>query len=226
MGKIGLALAVALLFATPAHAENTGSWQVYISQASARFGVPEDWIVRVMRAESSGQTILGGRPIRSPKGAMGLMQLMPATWNDMRISLSLGANPDDPRDNIIAGTAYLRLMFDRFGYPGCIAAYNTGPGNYTAYLAGRRSLPRETIAYVASIAGTARIAHSGTNMASDTPIVPPINPRMAGLFYAVSHVDSGAIALEARAITTESSIPISRTSALFAVRNDPSGNAR
>ena len=43
---------------------------------------------------------------------MGLVQLMPATWMDMRARLSLGSNPDDPRDNILAGTFFLRLMYD------------------------------------------------------------------------------------------------------------------
>ncbi|GLV24727.1 hypothetical protein TomTYG45_11670 [Sphingobium sp. TomTYG45] len=69
-----------------------------------------------MRAESGGQTRWNGRPIRSSAGAMGLMQLMPATWKEMRVRLGLGNDPDQPRDNILAGTFYLRLMHDRFGY--------------------------------------------------------------------------------------------------------------
>lgn len=104
-----------------------------------------------MRAESDGHTQLAGRPIRSPKGAIGLMQLMPATWASMRAALGLGDNPDDPRDNILAGTYYLRLMYDRFGYPGCFAAYNAGPGRYAAWLAGTASLPRETVAYIGMV---------------------------------------------------------------------------
>ena len=109
-----------------------------------------------MRAESAGQTELGGHPIRSPKGAMGLMQLMPVTWDDMRRAYGLGANPDDPRDNILAGAAYLRLMYDRFGYPGLFGAYNAGPERYAAYLAGKQRLPGETIAYLGTVAGTAK----------------------------------------------------------------------
>src|SRR3546814_13425104 len=66
---------------------------------------------------------LNGRPIRSRAGAMGLMQLMPATWADMRARVGLGRNPDDPRDNILAATFCLRLMYDRFGYPGLFGAY-------------------------------------------------------------------------------------------------------
>lgn len=84
---------------------------------------------------------------------MGLMQLMPGTWAQMRAALRLGADPHDPRDNILAGTAYLRLMYDRFGYPGLFAAYNAGPARYAVYLANGRKLPGETHAYLASVDG-------------------------------------------------------------------------
>src|SRR3546814_5730962 len=76
-----------------------------------------------MRVESRGDV----RAV-SPKGAMGLMQLMPDTWASLRVRLGLGANPYDPRDNILAGAAYLREMHDRYGSPGFLAAYNAGPG--------------------------------------------------------------------------------------------------
>ena len=142
----------ALLVASPVRAETVATWQPYIAEASQRFGIPESWIMQVMRAESGGRTRQNGRLIRSRVGAMGLMQLMPATWNDMRLRFGLGNNPDDPRDNILAGTAYLRLMADRFGYPGCFAAYNAGPARYAAYVAGRSRLPAETIAYVRTVA--------------------------------------------------------------------------
>jgi hypothetical protein len=115
--------------------------------------MPATWIERVMRAESAGQTILAGRPIRSRAGAIGLMQLMPATWAEMRARLALGPDPDDPRDNILAGTAYLRLMYDRFGYPGLFAAYHAGPARYARHLATGRPLPGETRAYLAQVAG-------------------------------------------------------------------------
>src|SRR3546814_8725016 len=84
------------------------------------------------------------------------MQLMPATWADMRARLGLGRNPDDPRDNILAATFFLRLMYDRFGYPGLFGAYNAGPGAYSAWLAGNRRLPRETVAYLDSVGCTAQ----------------------------------------------------------------------
>jgi len=146
------AIALAIACATPAHAESVATWQPFIREASLRFGIPSQWIERVMRAESGGKTQWKGRPIRSSAGAMGLMQLMPATWADMRMRLGLGSNPDDPRDNILAGTFYLRLMYDRFGYPGMFAAYNAGPRRYAEHLSGGRALPAETVGYLAAVA--------------------------------------------------------------------------
>ncbi|WP_442920201.1 lytic transglycosylase domain-containing protein [Mesorhizobium sp. WSM4935] len=122
----------------------------HISEASHRFGVPAALIRAVMRQESAGDA----RAVSSA-GARGLMQIMPATWDDLRARWSLGADPFDPRDNILAGTAYLRELHDRFGSPGFLAAYNAGPARYEAYLAGR-PLPAETRAYVASLAPLAR----------------------------------------------------------------------
>ncbi|AHE55586.1 lytic transglycosylase domain-containing protein [Sphingomonas sanxanigenens] len=153
------AVTVALLAATPAAADPrrtdpVSRWHAEIAEASARFGVPGAWIERVMRAESGGHTMLDGRPITSRAGAMGLMQLMPATWAAMRAAHGLGGNPHDPHDNILAGTAYLRAMYDRFGYPGLFAAYNAGPGRYAAHLASGRALPTETRAYLAQVSGT------------------------------------------------------------------------
>ena len=153
-----IAIALALGVATPAVAappvpDRVAHWRPQIAEASAWFGVPAIWIERVIRAESGGHTTLDGRPITSRAGAMGLMQLMPATWAEMRAALGLGPNPHNPRDNILAGTAYLRLMYDRFGYPGLFAAYNAGPARYAAARASGHPLPAETGAYLASVAG-------------------------------------------------------------------------
>lgn len=128
-------------------------WRPFVDEASSRFGVPVAWIERVMTQESRGRTAHRGRPITSVKGAMGLMQLMPLTWRTMRAELGLGADPYDPHDNIIAGTAYLRWLYDRFGYPGMFAAYSAGPGRYGEFVARGRSLPGETRRYVAAIVG-------------------------------------------------------------------------
>lgn len=148
-----IVLAAALLPALPARADDVSRWRAPIEEASLRFGIPAAWIERVMDAESAGQTMLAGRPIVSSAGAMGLMQLMPATWAQMRRQLGLGSNPHEPRDNILAGTFYLRLLYDRFGYPGLFAAYNAGPARYAEHLETGRVLPGETRAYVAAIAG-------------------------------------------------------------------------
>lgn len=154
MGALrSLAAALVLLVATPAHADEVERWRPYIAEASTRFGVPAAWIERVMRAESAGMTVLDGMPITSRAGAMGLMQLMPGTWAAMRRALGLGTDPHDPRDNILAGTFYLRLMYDRFGYPGLFAAYNAGPARFAAHLVTGRALPGETRAYLASVGG-------------------------------------------------------------------------
>ena len=154
MAAVRIALAaLALLAASPAEAQSVDRWRPYVAEASARYDVPVEWIERVMRAESGGRTTLDGRPITSHAGAMGLMQLMPGTWADMRARLALGNDPHAPRDNIMAGTYYLRLMYDRFGYPGLFGAYNAGPARYSAYLAGRSGLPSETRAYMMRVAG-------------------------------------------------------------------------
>jgi len=167
MAALRLLHAVVLLaLATPARADAVEQWRPLIAEASIRFGIPAPWIERVIMAESGGRTMHGGRPIRSRAGAIGLMQLMPATWAEMRTRLALGNNPDDPRDNILAGTLYLRLMYDRFGYPGLFGAYNAGPGAYMAYLAGRRALPRETLVYLAAVTGQAVLVRSPNRKAA------------------------------------------------------------
>ena len=183
MAAVRIALAaLALIAASSAGAQSVDRWRPYIAEASARYGVPVDWIERVMRAESGGRTTLNGRPIVSRAGAMGLMQLMPGTWADMRVRLGLGRDPHAPRDNILAGTYYLRLMYDRFGYPGLFGAYNAGPARYSAYLAGRSGLPGETRAYMARIA---------------RPRAPSGASSSAGLFAARSPAITRATAAEA-----------------------------
>jgi hypothetical protein len=117
-----------------------------IAEASRRFGLPTTWIRAVMRAESGGDP----RAV-SPTGAMGLMQIMPATWEELRVRHALGDDPFDPRDNILGGAGYLRDLLDRYGSPGFLAAYNAGPGRYEERRSGR-PLPDETRAYLATLA--------------------------------------------------------------------------
>jgi soluble lytic murein transglycosylase-like protein len=119
----------------------------HIAEASQRFGIPEHWIRVVLRAESAGDV----RAI-STAGAIGLMQVMPDTWAGLRMRYRLGRDPYDPRDNILAGTAYLREMWDRYGtVAAMLAAYNAGPGRYDDHRATGRPLPAETRAYVAAL---------------------------------------------------------------------------
>ncbi|PZV40490.1 lytic transglycosylase domain-containing protein [Mesorhizobium kowhaii] len=121
------------------------NYEAHIAEAARRFRLPLAWIRAVLVAESAGD-----RRATSRKGAMGLMQIVPETWSELRIRYGLGSDPYDPHDNIIAGSAYIRELLDRYGSPGWIAAYNAGPGRYEESLQGRR-LPRETRAYVTAV---------------------------------------------------------------------------
>ena len=118
----------------------------FVAEASQRFNIPGNWIRAVMRIESGGDP----RAV-SPKGAMGLMQIMPKTYAGLRARHHLGPDAYNPRDNILAGAAYLREMLDRYGSPGFLAAYNAGPARYDEHLATGRPLPPETQVYVAML---------------------------------------------------------------------------
>src|SRR6478736_5596345 len=122
-------------------------WGPYIREAATRYRVPERWVRAVMRQESGGE-----QQATSSAGAMGLMQVMPATYEGLRERYQLGDDPYDPHNNILAGTAYLREMYDRFGSPGFLAAYNAGPSRLDLYLSNGTPLPEETVSYVAAIA--------------------------------------------------------------------------
>ncbi|MGH0223166.1 lytic transglycosylase domain-containing protein [Sinorhizobium meliloti] len=157
----------------------------HIAEAARRFGVPETWIRAVMHVESRGDM----RAISSA-GAMGLMQIMPATWTELRARYGLGSDPYDPRDNISAGAAYLREMHDRYGSPGFLAAYNAGPGRYEEYRATGRPLPAETRAYVAILApmiGSGDVAAPVRMVAAD-----PLAWTRAPLFIARTDSSAGA----------------------------------
>ena len=135
--------------------ESTNQYEHFIAEATRRFALPAHWISRVMRVESAGNV----RAVSSA-GAMGLMQIMPATWKELRVNYHLGHDPFDAHDNILAGAAYLRELYDRYGSSGFLAAYNAGPERYEEYLAGK-PLPRETIAYVAKLAPYLVLLNSG-----------------------------------------------------------------
>jgi len=148
-----------------------------VAEASRRFGIPADWILAVMRVESAGDAHAVSRA-----GAIGLMQIMPATYAELRRDLGLGPDPFAVRDNVLAGTAYLRRMYDRYGSPGFLAAYNAGPGRWEAHLSGVRPLPAETIGYVERLA-----AITGPTTFADPRYTPPSlppSPFTAPLFVA------------------------------------------
>lgn len=118
-----------------------------IQEASRRFHVPANWIRAVMRAESDGDD-----KSVSEKGAIGLMQVMPKTYAELQTKLGFGPDPFDPRDNILAGAAYLAELIEHYGETGFLAAYNAGPRRYEELLRRGRPLPVETTDYVARLA--------------------------------------------------------------------------
>lgn len=118
-----------------------------------RPGLGQDVITRVMQAESAG------RPNAvSPKGAIGCMQIMPATWAYLTQRYGLGSDPFDARMNMIAGALYLAELTRRFGLPGAYAAYNAGPARYVRFTVNGIRLPAETVAYAARLGGAAEPA--------------------------------------------------------------------
>ena len=121
-------------------------WGPYVREAASRYQVPEPWVRAVMQQESGGR-----QQAVSPVGAIGLMQVMPATYEGLRQRYGLGDDPFDPHNNVLAGTAYIREMYDRFGSPGFLAAYNAGPDRVNLYLAGASGLPDETLNYLAAV---------------------------------------------------------------------------
>jgi hypothetical protein len=125
---------------------NIERWAGYIAEAALRFRRPEAWVRAVMQAESNGVA-----DAISPAGAMGLMQIMPQTYAELRARYGLGADPFDPHDNIMAGTAYMSEMIELFGVPNFLAAYNAGPARLDDHLRRGRPLPAETVRYLAQI---------------------------------------------------------------------------
>jgi len=184
---VAAALVTLSLGICPVAAAADEALSTLITEASRRFDLPEPWLRSVIHAESGGNA-----QAVSPKGAIGLMQVMPDTFADLRTRYGLGADPFDPRDNILAGAAYLREMLDRFGAPGFLAAYNAGPARLADHLATGRALPAETQAYLARL-----VSMLGERTIPAKPVQPirtalpppaspmaPFLPHSAGLFVA------------------------------------------
>jgi hypothetical protein len=172
-------------------------WGPYIREASKRYDVPEIWVRSVMHVESGGNEYLGGHLTMSGAGAMGLMQVMPETYEELRARYRLGDDPFDPHDNIMAGAAYLREMYDIYGSPGFLAAYNAGPRRLDDYLSNNRPLPDETRRYVAMI-GPSIVGTYPTNRSpaeayamNALPIEIPPGPRYGRAVQLASNRGSG-----------------------------------
>jgi len=116
-----------------------GPYREAIQAAAARHGLEARLLESVIRVESNF-----AHRARSRKGAMGLMQLMPATARQYALS-----DPYDPAGNIDAGAQHLRNLLDRFDLPVALAAYNAGEAAVARY--GGVPPYRETRAYVARI---------------------------------------------------------------------------
>lgn len=140
---VAAAVVAGLTIDTRPSAAGPADHSIYIKEAATRFCVPELWIEAVMRRESAGN-----HKSTSPKGAMSLMQIMPETWAGLRRRHALGSNPYHPRDNILAGAAYMRELYNQFGAPNFLAAYNLGPVRLARDLRAKRPLPSETRHYL------------------------------------------------------------------------------
>ncbi len=143
----------------------TESVDSLVDEASRRFSIPALWIRSVMQVESGGNA-----QALSPEGAIGLMQIMPQTYTALRQAFGLGADPYKPRDNIMAGAAYMREMLDLYGTSGFLAAYNAGPARYDEHLATGGPLPEETQIYLSRLAPMLSGAQIGKVPATTKPV--------------------------------------------------------
>ena len=157
------------------------AWQSIVREAARRFELPHAWLDAVILAESAGCTALNGKPTVSAAGAMGLMQLMPATWREYRARLGLGDDPYQARDNIFAGAAYLHELYERYGEDGFLAAYQAGPRRYEELIRDGRLLPRATIEYVARVQRAIERID-----AKSSPVPLPAAPAASPLFVVLT----------------------------------------
>lgn len=211
LGDASLAIAQAPAASTssPSQAPSVSSLRAHpyaghVAEAAHQFGIPEAWIWSVMRVESAGNPLA-----TSHAGAMGLMQVMPGTYAELRSRYGLGPDPYDRRDNTLAGAAYLREMHDRYGPTGMLAAYNAGPGRWEDYVSRGRPLPAETVAYMA------RLGSMIGGSAAPSPItvasVDRFAWRRASLFVALNErdADGGSVARPVQPETAVEAMPVS-----------------
>lgn len=190
------------------------SWNAAVMEASARFAIPENWLQAVIAVESGGDS-----GARSPKGAMGLMQIMPATWAALSQRERLGLDPFDPHANVLAGAACLRDMIDRYGdLPSALSAYNAGPGRTDDWRQRGRPLPSETLSYVTRVLlrlgfgspAALQLAHGPAALA-------PVDWRASSLFGSPVHgtVQARRAAFDSAGDGIMSARPLTATQGLF-----------
>ena len=146
----------------PSYSRNKNAFDHIIQQAAQQHGVSEGLIKAVMHTESGFNV-----NARSPVGAQGLMQLMPATARRFNVS-----NAYDPQENIMAGAKYLAWLLKRFNGNTslALAGYNAGEGNVAKY--GGVPPFRETQDYVRRV--TSRVSNlyaSGVNASSSNSAI-------------------------------------------------------
>lgn len=150
----------------PSYSRNKNAYDGLIRQAAQQHGVAEGLIKAVMHTESGFNM-----NARSPVGAQGLMQLMPATARRFNVS-----NAFDPEQNIYAGAKYLSWLMKRFNGNTmlALAAYNAGEGNVSKY----GGIPpfRETQDYVRRVTSRLNNLYSGAiSLSSGTPLTASAN---------------------------------------------------
>ncbi|WP_267395725.1 MULTISPECIES: lytic transglycosylase domain-containing protein [unclassified Sphingomonas] len=210
----------------PATAQDTPSarsaavhpYSSHVAEAARRFGIPEAWLWAVMRVESAGNARAVSRA-----GAMGLMQIMPATWAGLRTRYGLGPDPFDVRDNIMAGAAYLREMHDRYGnVSAMLAAYNAGPGRYDDFVSRGRPLPAETVGYLSQLAPVTGASGAVEVTASVPP--DPFAWRRAALFVRRGSAASDAVGVQSGSGETAPETPTGSVESDDGRTTDPSIN--
>jgi transglycosylase-like protein with SLT domain len=142
-----------------------------ITQEAQRQGVDPSLALSVAQTESSTcQWAANGNVVTSPRGALGVFQLLPST------AAQLGVDPTDVNDNIRGGITYLKQLYQKYGtWDQALAAYNWGPGNVDKAAAAGTSWPVSVYNYAAAIIG--RVL--GTNAAAAVQAgTPPPSPTM------------------------------------------------
>ena len=121
-------------------------YQDAIQGAQSKYGIPSNYLAKLLHAESSYDPAIINGTRKSSAGAVGIAQFMPAT------AAELGVNPTDPMSAIDGAGRYLSQLYAQFGnWPEAIAAYNWGSGNVSKK--GLAKAPAETVNYVQKIAG-------------------------------------------------------------------------